>query len=116
PLNADMGSRRRFTWVRSDLAQMKRIKNELGGTVNDVVLAVVAGAVRDWLHGRGIRTEGLELRAQVPVSIRAEGERGQLGNRVAVMRAPLAVYIAAPVRRLKAVTRAMQGLKQCKHE
>jgi diacylglycerol O-acyltransferase / wax synthase len=114
PLNADIGSHRRFTWVRSDLGQMKRIKNELGGTVNDVVLAVVAGAVRDWLHARGIRSEGLELRAQVPVSIRAEGERGQLGNRLAVMRAPLPVYIADPVRRLQTVTRAMRGLKQSK--
>ena len=96
PLNVDIGSHRRFTWVRSDLAQMKRIKDELGGTVNDVVLAVVAGAIRDWLHARGIRSEGLELRAQVPVWIRAEDERGQLGNRLAVMRAPLPVYIADP--------------------
>ena len=112
PLNADIGSHRRFTWVRSDLGQMKRIKDELGGTVNDVVLAVVAGAIRDWLHARGIRSEGLELRAQVPVSIRAEGERGELGNRLAVMRAPLPVYIADPVRRLQTVTQAMQGLKQ----
>jgi diacylglycerol O-acyltransferase len=114
PLNADIGSHRRFTWVRSDLGQMKRIKNELGGTVNDVVLAVVAGAVRDWLHARGIRTEGLELRAQVPVSIRAQDERGQLGNRLAVMRAPLPVYISDPVRRLQTVTTAMRGLKQSK--
>ena len=81
-----IGSHRRFDWVRSDLAQFKRIKDALGGTVNDVVLAVVAGALRDWLHARGVRTEGLELRAQVPVSIRAEDERGQLGNRLAVMR------------------------------
>jgi len=114
PLNVDIGSHRRFVWVRSDLAHMKRVKDALGGTVNDVVLAVVAGGVRDWLHGRGIRTEGLELRAQVPVSIRAEDERGQLGNRLAAMRAPLPVYIADPVRRLHAVTRAMQGLKQSK--
>jgi diacylglycerol O-acyltransferase len=112
PLNVDIGSHRRFVWVRSDLAHMKRVKDALGGTVNDVVLAVVAGGVRDWLHGRGIRTEGMELRAQVPVSIRAEDERGQLGNRLAAMRAPLPVYIADPVRRLHAVTRAMQGLKQ----
>jgi diacylglycerol O-acyltransferase / wax synthase len=114
PLNSDIGSHRRFTWVRSDLGQMKRIKDQLGGTVNDVVLAVVAGAVRDWLHARGLRTEGLELRAQVPVSIRAQDERGQLGNRLAVMRAPLPVYIADPVRRLQAVTAAMRGLKQSK--
>jgi WS/DGAT/MGAT family acyltransferase len=114
PLNVDIGSHRRFLWVRSDLAQMKRVKNALGGTVNDVVLAVVTGGVRDWLHGRGIRTEGLELRAQVPVSIRAADEHGQLGNRLAVMRAPLPVYIADPVRRLHTVTQAMQGLKQSK--
>jgi WS/DGAT/MGAT family acyltransferase len=114
PLNVKIGSHRRYLWVRSDLAQMKRIKDALGGTVNDVVLAVVAGGVRDWLHSRGIRTEGLALRAQVPVSIRAEDERGQLGNRLAVMRAPLPVYIADPVRRLHTVTAAMRGLKQSK--
>jgi diacylglycerol O-acyltransferase / wax synthase len=114
PLNVEIGSHRCFVWVRSDLDHFKRVKNAVGGTVNDVVLAVVAGALRDWLHGRGIRTEGLELRAQVPVSIRSQDERGELGNRLAVMRAPLPVYIADPIRRLEAVTRAMSGLKQSK--
>ena len=114
PLNVEIGSHRRFAWVRSDLDRFKRVKDALGGTVNDVVLAVVAGALREWLRGRGIRTEGLELRAQVPVSIRASDEHGQLGNRLAVMRAPLPVYIADPVRRLEAVSQAMKGLKQSK--
>ena len=114
PLNVEIGSHRRFAWVRSDLDRFKRVKDALGGTVNDVVLAVVAGALREWLRGRGIRTEGLELRAQVPVSIRAADEHGQLGNRLAVMRAPLPVYIADPVRRLEAVSQAMKGLKQSK--
>jgi diacylglycerol O-acyltransferase len=114
PLNVEIGSHRRYAWVRSDLAQFKKVKDALGGTVNDVVLAVVAGALRSWLHARGIRTEGLELRAQVPVSIRAQDERGQLGNKLAVMRAPLPVYIEDPVARLETVTRAMQGLKQSK--
>ena len=114
PLNVEIGSHRRYLWVRSDLAHFKKIKDALGGTVNDVVLAVVAGALRGWLHSRGVRTDGLELRAQVPVSIRAEDEHGQLGNRLAVMRAPLPVYIEDPVRRLEAVTGAMQGLKQSK--
>jgi diacylglycerol O-acyltransferase len=114
PLNVEIGSHRRFVWVRSDLDHFKRVKNALGGTVNDVVLAVVAGALREWLRGRGIRTEGLELRAQVPVSIRAEDERGRLGNRLAVMRAPLPVYVGDPVRRLQLVTDAMRGLKQSK--
>ncbi len=114
PLNLPIGSHRRYVWVRSDLDHFKRVKNAIGGTVNDVVLAVVAGALRDWLRGRGIRTEGLELRAQVPVSIRSQDEHGELGNRLAVMRAPLPVYIADPVRRLETVTRAMRGLKQSK--
>jgi diacylglycerol O-acyltransferase / wax synthase len=114
PLNVEIGSHRRFVWVRSDLDHFKRIKNELGGTVNDVVLAVVTGALRDWLRGRGIRTEGLELRTQVPVSIRASDEHGQLGNRLAVIRAPLPVYIADPIRRLQSVSQAMTGLKQSK--
>ena len=114
PMNVEIGSHRRFAWVRSDLDRFKRVKDALGGTVNDVVLAVVAGALREWLRGRGIRTEGLELRAQVPVSIRASDEHGQLGNRLAVMRAPLPVYIADPVRRLEEVSQAMKGLKQSK--
>ncbi len=103
PLNVEIGSHRRFRWVRGDLAQYKQIKDALGGTVNDVVLAVVAGALRHWLHGRGIRTEGLELRAQIPVSIRGEDERGQLGNKLTVMRAPIPVYIDDPVARLDTV-------------
>jgi diacylglycerol O-acyltransferase len=74
----------------------------------------VTGALRTWLRSRGIRTEGLELRAQVPVSIRAKDEQGQLGNKLAVMRAPLPVYIEDPVSRLETVTQAMQGLKQSK--
>ena len=76
PLNVPIGPHRRYTWVRGDLAEFKRIKSELGGTVNDVVLCTVAGAMRRWLHARGVRTEGLELRALVPVSIRATDEHG----------------------------------------
>jgi WS/DGAT/MGAT family acyltransferase len=114
PLNQPIGPHRRFVWARSDLATFKRIKDNLGGTVNDVVLAVVTGALREWLHGRGIRTEGLELRALVPVSIRSEDERGDLGNRIAAMRGPLPVYVEDPVRRLRVVSEQMDGLKRSK--
>jgi len=114
PLNVEIGPHRSFAWVRSDLARFKRIKDVLGGTVNDVVLAVVTGALREWLRTRGIRTEGLELRAQVPVSIRASGEHGQLGNRIAAVRGPLPVYVEDPVRRLAVVRRGMDGIKQSK--
>ena len=114
PLNVEIGSHRRFVWVRSDLEQFKRIKDELGGTVNDVVLAVVAGGVREWLHGRGIRTEGLEVRAQIPVSIRGQDEHGHLGNKIAAMRAALPVYIDDPVQRLLTVRSQMSDLKDSK--
>ena len=114
PLNLEIGSHRRFQWVRSDLAQFKRIKDALGGTVNDVVLAVVAGGIRDWLHTRGIRTEGLEVRAQVPVSIRSSTEQGALGNRITAMRATLPVYIEDPVQRLAKVREQMRDLKDSK--
>jgi diacylglycerol O-acyltransferase / wax synthase len=114
PLNVEIGPHRRYIWTRSDLETFKRIKDTLGGTVNDVVLAVVTGALRNWLRGRGVRTEGLELRALVPVSIRAEDERGQLGNRIAAVRGPLPVYVDDPVRRLEIVREAMEGVKQSK--
>ena len=114
PLNQPIGPHRRYVWVRSELAAFKRIKDALGGTVNDVVLAVVTGSVRNWLQSRGIRTEGLELRALVPVSIRTEDERGDLGNRIALMRGPLPVYVEDPVRRLRVISEEMAGLKRSK--
>jgi diacylglycerol O-acyltransferase / wax synthase len=114
PLNVEIGPHRRYRVVRNQLSDFKEVKNALGGTVNDVVLTVVTGALREWLHSRGVRTEGLELRALVPVSTRGSDERGALGNRITVMRGPLPVYIADPIARLRAVRAAMDGLKESK--
>jgi WS/DGAT/MGAT family acyltransferase len=114
PLNVPIGPHRRVRWVQSRLNDFKEIKNSLGGTVNDVVLAVVTGALRRWLRLRGVRSEGLELRALVPVSIRTEDERGALGNRIAAMRGPLPVYCTDPVSCLELVRGSMQGLKESK--
>ncbi|MGI8511924.1 MAG: WS/DGAT/MGAT family O-acyltransferase [Solirubrobacteraceae bacterium] len=114
PLNVPIGPHRRIAVVRNEFRDFKRIKDALGGTVNDVVLAVAAGALQRWLHSRGIRTEGMELRGIVPVSIRAKDEHDQLGNRIAAMRAPLPVYITDPVARLQFIREAMDGLKESK--
>jgi diacylglycerol O-acyltransferase / wax synthase len=111
PYNDSIGPHRRFTWVRADLADLKAIKNELGGTVNDVVLATVAGALGAHLRRRGEKTDGLELRAMVPVSVRSDVERGALGNRVAAMMAPLPVWCREPVARLDIVRQELKGLK-----
>jgi WS/DGAT/MGAT family acyltransferase len=114
PLNVEIGPHRRFRVVRQDLADYKQVKDQLGGTVNDVVLTVVSGALRDWLHSRGIRTEGLEMRALVPVSVRTKDQRNTLGNQLTAMRGPLPVYIGDPVARLRFVREAMDGLKESK--
>jgi diacylglycerol O-acyltransferase len=109
-----IGPYRRLEFVRCELEDFKTVKNALGGTVNDVVLTVVSGGLRRWLRARGVRTEGLELRALVPVSIRTKDQRGTLGNQLAVMRGPLPVYIEDPVARLKVVSKAMDVLKGSK--
>ena len=114
PLNVPIGPYRRFVAITSQLEDMKTVKNAFGGTVNDVVLAVVAGALRSFLISRGRRTEGVELRALVPVSVRAEDQHHTAGNRIVVMRGPLPVYIADPIQRLRFVSQAMDGLKESK--
>jgi diacylglycerol O-acyltransferase / wax synthase len=114
PLNVPIGPHRRFVGIAANLEDFKLVKNVLGGTVNDVVLTVVTGALRAFLLDRGVRTEGMEMRALVPVSVRTVGERHETGNRIAVMRGPLPVYIADPLQRLRFVRHAMDGLKESK--
>ncbi len=111
PFNVRIGPHRRFTWVRGDLAEFKAIKNALGGTVNDVVLTVVSGALGRYMRLHGHRTDEVELKAMVPVSVRADLERGALGNRVAAMWAPLPVGLTDPVERLAEIRSAMDGIK-----
>ncbi len=111
PFNVDIGPYRRFAVVRSDLAELKRVKNAAGGTVNDVILAAVTGAVGRYLRERGHSTQGLEMRAMVPISVRAEDEHGALGNRVSAMMATLPVWCEDPLERLGVVSRSMGDLK-----
>jgi diacylglycerol O-acyltransferase len=111
PFNVEIGPHRRVAFVRSDLGALKQIKNQHGGTVNDVILSVVAGAIGNYLRARGHDTEGLEMRAMVPVSVRAEEERGALGNRISAMMAPLPIWCEDPVRRLHLVSEIMGDLK-----
>ncbi len=112
PYNRSIGPHRRCTWVRAELADLKAIKNRLGGSVNDVVLATVAGGLGRHLRRKGQNTDGLELKAMVPVSVRTDVERGALGNRVAAMMAPLPVWCQEPVARLDVVREELEGLKE----
>jgi diacylglycerol O-acyltransferase len=114
PFNVDISPYRRFTWIQADLDEFRRIKAATGGTVNDVVLAAVAGALGRYLRARGHATAGLELKAMVPISVRMADEQGNLGNRVSAMYAPLPVGVEDPAERLRAVSDAMGDLKESK--
>ncbi len=111
PFNVEIGPHRRYTFIDADLEQFKAIKASLGGTLNDVVLATVSLGLGRYLRREGFDTEGLELKAMVPVSVRADSDRGALGNQVAAMWAPLPVGVQNPAECLQQVTRSMEDLK-----
>jgi WS/DGAT/MGAT family acyltransferase len=109
-LNQPIGPHRRFETILVKLDDIKAVKNEFGGTVNDVVLAVVTGGLRSLLQSRGESLD-VELRAMVPVSVRTDQARGTLGNQVASVWAPLPVGISDPIERLESVSGSMEHLK-----
>jgi diacylglycerol O-acyltransferase / wax synthase len=117
PLNVKVGPHRRYTWVDADLGELQRVKDVLGGTVNDAVLAVVAGALGRFFRHRGVDTDGLVLKALVPVLVRdeaaprSEQQQGALGNEVAPMWALLPVGIEDPVRQHAAIRDATAELE-----
>jgi diacylglycerol O-acyltransferase len=114
PFNVEIGPYRRFATVEADLGQFKAVKNAAGGTVNDVLLAVVAGALGRYLRSHGHSTHELELRAMVPISVRGELEQGALGNRVSSFMAPLPVWCEDPLECLARVREVMGDLKESK--
>jgi diacylglycerol O-acyltransferase len=113
-LNGPIGPHRRYSWARGSLADVKAIRNVLGGTVNDVVLAAITRGFRDLLISRGGAVEGVTVRTMVPVSVRAPGERGTYNNRVSAMFAELPVGIDDPAERLDSIRAQMEGLKESK--
>jgi WS/DGAT/MGAT family acyltransferase len=111
PINQKLGPHRRVDWRDLELSRVKAVKDRLGGTVNDVVLATVAGALRQFLALRRLDVDGLRIRANVPVSLRTRDERGTLGNRIALFMAELPVDEPDPLARLARVRETMARLK-----
>jgi WS/DGAT/MGAT family acyltransferase len=113
PLNATIGEQRRFGMASTSLDDYKRIRKTHGGTINDVVLATVSGALRAWLLTRGESVvPSTTVRAMVPVSVRTESQDGSLGNRVSSYFVDLPVGEPSPVVRLHQVSYAMKGHKE----
>jgi WS/DGAT/MGAT family acyltransferase len=114
-LNTEIGPHRRFDWIRYELGQVKEVKNRLGGTVNDVVLANASGGLRRFLAEHGEDVAKLDFRAMVPVNLRSQDDSGAWGNRVATLAVDLPLDEPDPRRRLERVietTRAVKGSKQ----
>jgi diacylglycerol O-acyltransferase len=109
PLNRTISPNRRFALARARLDALKAAGKAAGGTVNDALLAVVAGMLRRYLEGSGVQEEPVAL---VPVSVRREGERGELGNRISTVFVDLPVGVEDPVERVRRVSATMDELKR----
>ncbi len=114
PWNNRVSGELAWAWADFSFTEARQIKNALGGTVNDLVLTTLSGGLGRYLRARGEKTEGLELRAMCPVSMRQKAEHGKLGNLVSVMIAPLYVGIEDPAERHLAECEGMASLKESK--
>ncbi len=113
PINEPLGPNRRFDWLTLPLDDFKTIKNRLGGTVNDAVLAVASGAIRTFLiNERAFDVSGVEFRAMVPVSVRPKDRRGTMGNQVAMWLIELPIEQRDPLRRFEAIRAHTEKLKE----
>jgi WS/DGAT/MGAT family acyltransferase len=112
PLNRAIGPHRRFDWMTMDLAEVKSVRKALGGSLNDVVLTVVTGAVRRFLDRRGVRPHGLDFRVMAPVSVRAADESGALGNRVSAWVVSLPLGEDDPAEQLATIAAQTAELKE----
>ncbi len=107
------GVSKRAAWSEPfPLSEVKAIGASLGGTINDVLLAAISGALRRYLESQGQPTEGVEIRAMVPVSLRQPHEMGKLGNRFGLIILTLPVGTVDPVERLAIMKKRMDEIKR----
>ncbi len=111
PLNRPIGPHRRFDWMTMEFGEIGEIRARFGGTVNDVVLATVSGAVRAFLERRSVDVRSLTFRAFVPVSLRGSADRGTLGNRVAGWVVDLPIAERDPIQRLTRICETTARMK-----
>jgi WS/DGAT/MGAT family acyltransferase len=111
PLNVSIGGARRYATTETDLEKLKRIKRAHGGTINDIVLTILAGALRAWMLTRAEPvTTSSSIRAMVPVSVRTPGDTA--GNQIAAFLCDLPIGEPDPVIRLQRVRFEMDMLKE----
>jgi WS/DGAT/MGAT family acyltransferase len=111
-LTGSIGPHRTWSTAYVHLSDVKAIRSALGGTVNDIVLTIVAGGLRELLQSRGENIEGDGVRVLVPVSVRQPGERGVYNNQVSAMLPTLPVGTEDPVETLHSIRTQMDRLKE----
>jgi WS/DGAT/MGAT family acyltransferase len=112
PFNAPIHPKRDFAWVELPLAEVKAVRKALGGTINDLVLAVLSGGLARYMTRHDSDPDGRELQAMCPVSVRRQNQSGAMGNLVSMVVAPLYVGIPDGTARLDAERTAMEELKR----
>jgi WS/DGAT/MGAT family acyltransferase len=110
-INRAISPHRRVALAELSLADVRRVRDVLGGTTNEVVLAVTSGALRSFFAARGEQPES-SLVGMVPVSVRTEEEDGALGNRVSAMLVSLATTVDDPVARLRRIIEESRSAKE----
>ncbi len=114
PFNAALSDQRQLTWLEFSFAEARFIRSVLRGTVNDVVLAIIAGGIGRYLRAQGYKTDGLELRVASPVDLKRHEPRGRRSRhstgRTATMLIPLYVGIIDPILRLSAQKATIEEL------
>jgi diacylglycerol O-acyltransferase len=111
PLNEPIGPHRRFDWTRIDFARTRAIGKRMGATVNDVVLAVLAAAIRELLERRELEPKQLDFRVMVPISVRSPDESQPTGNRISSMIVPLPLADIDPLKRLRRISKITRDRK-----
>ena len=112
PFNAAFSGERKLAWSEHSFAEVRAIRQACSGTVNDVVLSVLGGALSRYYEAHGMSTEGRIARILTPVNVRREDERGALGNRISMLLVEVPLGMRDPVERLKIISKNMDRLKR----
>jgi WS/DGAT/MGAT family acyltransferase len=112
PFNREIGPHRRFDWMTMELADIKKLRKSLGGSLNDIVLTIVTGAVRSFLRARHVNPDKLDFRVMAPVSVRGDNDRGAMGNRVSAWIVPLPIGETDRRVQLERITERTTRLKE----
>lgn len=115
PFNKSISGSRQFAWLDLPFEEFRELKTAMRGTVNDLVLTILSGGLGAYMRRHGYATDGVELRAMCPVSMRREDDKGAMGNLVSIVVAPLHVGIADGRARFRAEHDAMRELKDKQH-